>query len=144
MTTRKPADSPYLDPDNDFSGHLVLLAEDSDLNREIMLELLRPTGMVIYCVDDGANAVRRFMYFPDLYDMIFMAIHLPEMDGYEATQAIRSCRLPRSTTIPIVAMTADVTKRAIAKYREAGMDDHIGRPPNYTQLTSQLRRYIPT
>jgi CheY-like chemotaxis protein len=72
---------------------------------------------------------------PGTFDIIFMDIQMPNMNGYEATKAIRASNHPQAKTIPIVAMTANVFKEDIEKAREAGMDGHIGKPVDLASIT---------
>ena len=75
--------------DNCFIGQSIILAEDVEINREIVLALLEPTGLSIDCAENGAEAARLYKENPDKYKMIFMDLHMPEVDGYEATRQIR-------------------------------------------------------
>ncbi|MDL2320839.1 response regulator [Desulfosarcina sp. OttesenSCG-928-B08] len=126
-----------------FAGYRILLAEDIDINREIVISLLQDTGLAIDSARNGAEACRRVEADPAAYDMIFMDIHMPEMDGYEATRHIRASNHPRLKTIPIVAMTANVFREDIEKCLAAGMDDHIGKPVNLKEIHEILKRYLP-
>ncbi|MDR1318725.1 MAG: response regulator [Treponema sp.] len=135
-----------------FEGKRVLLVEDVEINREIVLTLLGPTGIAIDCAENGVEAVRLFREAPRPYDMIFMDVQMPEMDGYEATRRIRdlereASRDPESPAkgpraVPIIAMTANVFKEDIEKCLEAGMNGHVGKPLDIKELMNQLRRYL--
>ena len=126
-----------------FQGYRILLAEDVDVNREIVLSLLEPTQLAIDCAENGAEAVRMFEAAPDSYDMIFMDVQMPEMDGYEATRRIRALEVPRAKTVPIVAMTANVFREDIEKSAAAGMNDHVGKPLDFAIVLNKLRTYLP-
>ena len=125
-----------------FSGCRILLAEDIEINREIVLALLEPTEVLIDCAETGTEAVRMFNEAPDRYDMIFMDVQMPEMDGYEATRHIRSSGMPGADSIPIIAMTANVYREDVEKCLEAGMDNHIGKPLNIDEVIDFLRLYL--
>jgi len=111
-----------------FVGRRLLLAEDIEINREIVLTMLEPTMLIIDCAENGAEAVRKFEKNPDRYDMILMDVEMPEMNGYEATRRIRSLDAGKAKSIPIVAMTANVFREDIKKCLEAGMNGHLGKP----------------
>jgi len=126
-----------------FSGYCILLAEDVDINREIVLTLLEPTGIKIDCAENGKEAVRMFKENPDKYDIIFMDVQMPEMDGYEATRRIRDLDFPQAETIRIVAMTANVFREDVERCLEAGMDNHIGKPLDFNDVLEKLYIYLP-
>jgi signal transduction histidine kinase len=126
-----------------FSGYRVLLAEDIDINREIVISLLEPTEIEIDCAENGCAAVAMFRAAPDSYDIIFMDIHMPEMDGYEATRRIRGMETPHAKSIPIIAMTANVFKQDVEKCLAAGMNDHIGKPLDFGEVLEKLQKYLP-
>jgi signal transduction histidine kinase len=130
------------DTPDDFSGHHVLLAEDVEVNREIVLALLEPTGLTIDCAEDGKEALRMVSGSPGRYDMVLMDVQMPKMDGYEATRRIRALDSPRAKRMPIVAMTANVFREDIEKCLEAGMDHHIGKPLEQEKLLDALRTYL--
>ncbi|MCL2495917.1 MAG: response regulator, partial [Clostridiales bacterium] len=111
---------------DDFSGCTILLAEDIELNREIVLALMEPTKVAMESAENGAQAFAMFAEAPDKYDMIFMDVQMPEMDGYEATRLIRALDIPQAKDIPIIAMTASVFREDIEKCQEVGMNGHIG------------------
>jgi CheY-like chemotaxis protein len=129
-------------PADDFSGRRILLAEDVEINQEIVIAILKPTSVMIDCAGNGANAVRLFTDEPEKYDIIFMDVQMPEMDGYEATRRIRASGLPNAKTIPIVAMTANVFREDIEKCLEAGMNDHVGKPLDFEEVLAKLRLYL--
>jgi len=122
-----------------FAQRCILLAEDVEINREILQTLLEPTQLEIDCAENGVEAVRMFTEAPDKYDLIFMDIQMPEMDGYEAARRIRSLDNPRAKTIPIIAMTANVFKEDIEKCLASGMDSHVGKPLDFQEVMNRLR-----
>ena len=126
----------------DFTGKTILLAEDVEINREIVISLLEDTGVSIVIAENGTEAVKLFNLDPYKYDMIFMDIHMPIMDGYEATRQIRSLEMPNARTIPIVAMTANVFKEDVERCMQAGMNDHVGKPINIDQVTDMIRKHV--
>ena len=126
----------------DFSGHTVLLAEDVEINREIVLALLEPTNITVVCAEDGAQALRMFEESPDSYDLIFMDVQMPVMDGYESTRCIRALDTPRAKEIPIVAMTANVFREDIERCLNAGMNAHIGKPIIVEDILAILSKYV--
>jgi PAS domain S-box-containing protein len=127
---------------DDFNGRHVLLAEDVEINREIVLALLEPTKLIIECAVNGAEAVAKFEAEPDKYEIIFMDLQMPEVDGYEATRRIRALDSQAAKVIPIVAMTANVFREDIDRCLEAGMNDHIGKPLDFEQVLVMLRKYL--
>jgi CheY-like chemotaxis protein len=130
------------EPADDFSGRHILLAEDVEINQEIVIALLEPTSILIDCAGNGADAVRLFVNDPEKYDIIFMDVQMPEMDGYEATRRIRASGAPRAGSIPIVAMTANVFREDIEKCLESGMNDHVGKPLDFDEVLEKLRLYL--
>jgi len=130
----------------DFTGKTVLLAEDVEINREIVMTLLEPTNLTIECAENGTAAVRMFTEAPDKYDLIFMDIQMPEMDGYEATQTIRALERNLSMAnpkwVPIIAMTANVFREDVERCLEAGMNDHLKKPIDLNSLINILKKYL--
>jgi signal transduction histidine kinase/DNA-binding response OmpR family regulator len=126
----------------DYTGRRILLAEDIEINREIVLTVLEPSNMEIVCAENGKDALDKFAAAPHDFDMIFMDIHMPEMDGYEATRRIRALDIPRAKTIPIIAMTANVFKEDIEKCLGVGMNDHIGKPLDFMDVMRMLKLYL--
>jgi signal transduction histidine kinase/CheY-like chemotaxis protein len=125
-----------------FEGYHILLAEDIDINREIVFALLEPTAIAIDIAENGKEAVEKYRRNPDKYDMIFMDIQMPEMDGYEATRRIRTLELS-GKNIPIIAMTANVVREDIERCLEAGMNGHVGKPLDMDEVLTKLRTYLP-
>jgi signal transduction histidine kinase/CheY-like chemotaxis protein len=127
-----------------FKGSCALLAEDVDINREIVTALLEPTLLEIDYAKNGKEAVDMFREAPDKYNIILMDIQMPEMDGYEATRQIRALDVPKAKKIPIVAMTANVFKEDIDNCLEAGMNSHVGKPLDLDEVLDKLRFYLLT
>ncbi len=136
--TPEAAAAPKDDNTNCFLGHRVLLAEDIDINREIVIALMEPTGLEIDCAENGAVALAMVEKDPSRYDLILMDVQMPEMDGYEATRRIRALDDPQAKAIPIIAMTANVFREDIERCMAAGMDDHIGKPLDIGQVMEKL------
>ncbi|MDR1093778.1 MAG: response regulator [Clostridiales bacterium] len=124
-----------------FKGKTIMLVEDVPLNREIVITLLEDTGVEIVSAENGKNAFDLFNADPYKYDLIFMDVHMPVMDGYEATRQIRSLEVPVARTIPIVAMTANVFKEDVEKCLASGMNDHVGKPINIEQVIEKIKQY---
>jgi signal transduction histidine kinase/CheY-like chemotaxis protein len=127
---------------DNFAGCRILLAEDVDINREIVLTILEPTALEIDCAENGVEALQKFTEAPQKYNMIFMDIQMPEMDGYEATRRIRALGTPEAKKIPIIAMTANVFREDIENCLNAGMDDHVGKPLDFEEVLEKLRKYL--
>jgi len=130
------------EPIDSFWGYRVLLAEDVEINREIVLSLFEPTLLEVDCAENGAEAVRIFSEEPEKYNIIFMDIQMPEMDGYDAARAIRALDNEWAKTIPIIAMTANVFKEDVDNCLEAGMNGHIGKPLDFDAVLHKLRQYL--
>lgn len=115
--------------ENRYSGKKVLLVEDNELNREIATALLEEIGISVDCVEDGTDAVERMNEVDDdRYDLIFMDIQMPKMDGYMTTREIRTLKNNKKANIPIVAMTANAFEEDKEKSFKAGMNAHITKP----------------
>jgi len=125
-----------------FWGYRVLLVEDIEINREIVMALLEPTLVEIDCAENGAEALRMYLEDPENYNIIFMDIQMPVMDGYDATRQIREQVTPNAKTIPIIAMTANVFMEDVDQCLNAGMDDHIGKPLDFDAVLRILRRHL--
>jgi PAS domain S-box-containing protein len=128
---------------NIFAGRTILLAEDMELNREIVITLLEETGLRFESAENGGQAVQLFAAAPEKYDAILMDIHMPEMDGFEATRRIRALPAEKARQVPIIAMTANVFREDIEKCLAAGMNDHLGKPIDLDEVLRKLKHYLP-
>jgi len=130
-----------------FSGKRLLVAEDVEINREILLSILEPVEIEIDCAVNGTEAVNMFKAEPGRYDLIFMDMQMPQMDGLDATREIRMHEsvmgigdIEKQT--PIIAMTANVFKEDIEKCMQAGMNAHIGKPLDIDEVFETMQRYL--
>lgn len=120
-------------------GLHILLAEDNDLNMEIAKSLLQEEGAVVTGAENGRIAVEWFANSPaGTFDVILMDIMMPEMNGYEATRAIRALEREDAATIPIIAMTANAFAEDKIKAMEAGMNAHTAKPINFPLLVGEI------
>lgn len=127
---------------DDFSNCTLLLAEDIKINAEILVSLLANTGIKIDVAENGVQAVEMFKSDEEKYNLIFMDIQMPELDGYKATKEIRNLMTDKAKSIPIIAMSANVFKEDIKKCYDVGMNDHIGKPISYDEVLKILRKYM--
>ncbi|MDR1490026.1 MAG: response regulator [Desulfovibrio sp.] len=125
-----------------FSGRRVLLAEDVEINQEIVQALLEPMEVDIITAFNGREAVDIYQSDPDAFDIIFMDMQMPEMDGLEATRRIRALDLEKAGTVPIIAMTANVFREDVERCMQAGMNGHIGKPLKYEEILEALEKYL--
>jgi CheY-like chemotaxis protein len=133
-----------------FNGYTILLAEDVPINREIVISLLENTGVTIECAENGKIAVDMFLADTSRYDMIYMDVQMPVMDGYEATDAIRKyeaeqreknqSELPQG--IPIIAMTANAFSEDVEYCLKIGMNDHLAKPIEVETLLNITDKYL--
>jgi len=133
-----------------FKGYRILLAEDVEINREIVETLVEPTLLKVDCAENGHKAVSLFKKSPNDYDLVLMDLQMPEMDGFEATRNIRvfEKELEKNVSniykqVPIIAMTANVFREDVEKCLDAGMNDHIGKPLDINEFFHMLRKYLP-
>ena len=139
VETAARADTPKFD----FTGSRILLVEDVDINREIIISLLEDTGIEIECAENGKIGADMFSDNPDRYDLIFMDIQMPVMDGFDATRMIRTMNnIPNAKSIPIVAMTANAFKEDVESCKACGMDDHIAKPIDLELLREKIHKYL--
>ena len=126
----------------DFRYFTLLIAEDIEINREIMTAVLEETNISIDYAENGIIAVSKFRENPEKYNLILMDINMPEMDGLEAARQIRSLDTAAAKDIPIIAMTANVFKEDIKKCLESGMNGHIGKPIDAGAMFKLLNEYL--
>ena len=125
----------------DYSGKKVLLVEDNELNREIATEILKSLGMKVDYAADGMEAVEIMSSEAgNQYDMIFMDIQMPKMDGYTATREIRTLKDTKKANVPIIAMTANAFDEDRKKAIKAGMNGHIAKPIDVNVILQNLDR----
>jgi len=129
--------------DGMFAGKKILLVEDVEINRDIVMTLLEPTGIKIECAENGQEALDLFSKNPEKYDMVFMDVQMPIMDGYDATRKIRALNNEHAKNVRIIAMTANVFREDIERCLEAGMDNHIGKPLDFNEVIEKLTIYLP-
>ncbi len=127
--------------DRALEGLSFLVAEDNELNAEILSEMLAMEGAGCELAVNGQEALRMFQESePGHYDMILMDIRMPLMDGYAATRAIRACGHPRAADIPIIAMTANAFAEDVRDAMEAGMDAHLAKPIDMAVVEQTIAR----
>ena len=127
---------------DDFSGVKILVAEDNEINAEIITELLDSIGIKCVIAEDGLEALRVFTEeSPDEFDMIFMDIQMPIMDGYESARRIRASNNTRAKSIPIIAMTANAFEDDVKASMASGMNAHISKPIDFERLKSIIKSF---
>jgi len=128
-----------------YEGRTIMLVEDVDINREIVLALLEPLGLTVICAENGLQALKLFKHSPENFDLILMDIQMPEMDGLEATRQIRDFESEAAglaKRVPIVALTANVFREDIERCLSVGMDDHVGKPLDANIIMDKLAQYL--
>jgi len=124
-----------------FSAYTILAAEDNEINREIMTAILDKTGASVEFAENGNIAVSMYKKDPGRYDIILMDVQMPEMNGYEATRAIRALESSYAKGVPIIAMTANVFREDVENCLSAGMNDHVGKPIDPESLYKKIKKY---
>ena len=128
---------------SDFSGKRVLLVEDNSLNIEIAKEILEMSNLEVDVAINGLEALNLMKEVKDgYYDLIFMDIQMPIMNGLESAEAIRAIGREYTSNVPIVAMTANAFADDVVATRKAGMNEHLPKPINFEQLVEVLNRFI--
>ena len=123
------------------SGKNVLIVEDNELNREIATEIISMTGAHVEAVENGMDAVNIIRQKgAGYYDIVFMDIQMPVMNGYQATEEIRI--MPGCSDLPIVAMTANAFAEDVLRAKNAGMNGHISKPLELKKLNDVMNKWL--
>ncbi len=133
------------EPDTDIklTGRRALVAEDNEINWEVLKELLSDINMELEWAENGEICVEKFQKSEEgYYDAILMDVRMPIMNGYEATRAIRALDHPNAKNIPIIAMTADAFSEDIKRCLDSGMNAHTAKPVNLDEVIYLLKKYI--
>jgi CheY-like chemotaxis protein len=141
--TEEIADDQTIDGKGRFAGKRALLVDDVAINRIIAMDLLEFTGMDIDEAEDGDMAVRMFEESGlKTYDIVYMDIQMPRMDGYEASRLIRAMNREDAATVPIIALTANAFKDDIENALRSGMNAHLAKPLDIQKLIEITYRFI--
>ncbi|MEE1517780.1 MAG: response regulator [Lachnospiraceae bacterium] len=131
--------------DFDHTGMRVLLVDDNELNREIAYEILSAAGFEVEQADDGNTAIEKlFDAEEDYYDLVFMDIQMPNMNGYEAARQIRKLSNKKKAQIPIIAMTANAFEEDRDKSYRSGMNEHIAKPVDIEKVLEIVKKVYST
>ena len=140
---KKKSASPGEKKKADLAGRRILLAEDMEVNAEIMMEILKMRGIVPEHAENGKIAVEMFEAHPEgYYDAILMDMRMPEMDGLAATTAIRAMNRTDAKTIPIIALTANAFDEDVQRSLQAGLNAHLSKPVDPEALFGTLETMI--
>jgi len=140
---KKDSAEPQTEPQYDFSGKRVLLAEDNDINAEIAKSILEMKHCAVDVAENGAIAIETFAASPvGHYDAILMDVRMPVMDGLDATRIIRAMKRADGKKVPILAMTANAFQEDVNMSLEAGMNAHLAKPIDPPALYATLDRYF--
>ncbi|MCL1973034.1 MAG: response regulator [Endomicrobia bacterium] len=143
LNSKSVANSMPVDKKPNYEDKFILVAEDTEINREIIKAFLQNTKVNIDFATTGAEAVDMFKANPDKYGLILMDVQMPKMDGLEATKIIRALDIKRAKTIPIIALTANVFNEDIHECLASGMNSHIGKPIDMNSMFVTLKKYMP-
>ncbi len=128
---------------NGIRGKRALVVEDNELNREIAEYMMEENGLEVTLAENGQEAVELFERSePGTYQIVFMDIMMPVMDGHEATKAIRGLERPDAKGIPIIAMTANAFAEDVQASRDAGMNEHMAKPLKPEMISEVLERWL--
>jgi CheY-like chemotaxis protein len=134
---------PECNQELDLTGKRILLVDDVEINRLILTELLAYTNVEFIEKSNGREALEAFKSSePGYFDLIFMDIQMPEMDGYEATAELRRLKRGDAADIPIIAMTANAYQEDVSAAMASGMDGHIAKPIDLDVVTKVLSGFL--
>ena len=128
----------YTEAVNQLGGANILLVEDNEINQELALEMLANVDINTTLAENGQEAVEKIRN--QAFDGVLMDIQMPVMDGYSATQVIRKLKVGKK--LPIIAMTANAMASDIEQAHQSGMNDHIGKPINVTEMFCTMAKWI--
>jgi PAS domain S-box-containing protein len=126
----------------EFAGKTILIADDVEINRQMLAGMLEHTNIRIVFAENGKAALDAFRADPEKFDLILMDSHMPRMDGLEATRRIRKLDTPRGASVPVIAVTANVFPEDIQRILSSGINDHISKPVDDSKLLETIRRYL--
>lgn len=127
----------------DLTGRRILVAEDNELNWEIVRELLSGQGLKLEWAENGKVCLEKFLQSREgFYDAVLMDVRMPVMDGYEATRQIRALNRKDAALVPVIAMTADAFAEDIKRCLDCGMNAHVAKPIDIEELTRTLGKYM--
>ena len=133
------------DSNFDIKGKRILLVDDNELNREIAYEILTSAGFEVEQADDGNTAIEKiFDADEDYFDLVFMDIQMPSMNGYEAARQIRKLSNRKKAHIPIIAMTANAFEEDREKSFKSGMNEHIAKPVDIDKVIEIVKKVYST
>ena len=144
----EPADAEVAESfagEEDLAGLKVLLVEDNAVNQQIAREILSDAGIDVTVADNGLAALSLLEQAGDNmpFALVLMDLQMPVMDGFEATRRIRALDAPWAKDLPVVSMTAHSRDSELDACREAGLDDHVGKPITVSELFAAIRRWLP-
>jgi len=126
-----------------FPGKRILIVEDIEINRAILSEYLKEAKVTVEEAEDGDVAVEMFKKSPEgYYDMIFMDLQMPNLDGYATTEAIRALDRSDAKSIPVIALSANAFKEDVDKSIESGMNKHLAKPDDFGEIMNTLNEYL--
>jgi CheY-like chemotaxis protein len=126
----------------DFTGFVILITDDMDINRAVAAALLEDTGAEIEQAENGKEAAEAFEREPGRFNLILMDVKMPVMSGTEATERIRASGLPNAASIPIIAMEGSDSPAVVAECVAAGMNNHLSKPLDPEAFLKTLAEYL--